>query len=311
MNFSKMNNDLFSADLPIIETNDELKQFQIGNSALDPYYIASGCNRSRKEIFEKLWKKYYLYADSNFLSAVKKQFHQRTWEMYLGNVLLNRNYTINRRLQNEGPDFLIDDVGYIECIAPTRGDPSKSDSIPEMRTTESMDEIQLVDVPIDKIILRITDAVKAKAQDQYEKWKSKKWFDSKMPFIIAINTGDLEYPDDSSMPYVIKALFGTQFMEIDLKNKASSWSYRTKIEKKNMHTVSVTGFLDSSLNFVSGILFSNKTVLNHPDYIGADCVFVNNPFAINTVDLSFCKLFDQWSSRREGHSIILKKINYI
>jgi len=58
---------------------------------------------------------------------------------------------------------------------------------------------------------------------------------------------------------------------------------------------------------MSGVLFSNKTVLNHPENIGEDCIFVNNPFADNPVDESFTKLFKSWVATKDDTKIYLKK----
>ncbi len=101
---------------------------------------------------------------------------------------------------DEGPDFIANNNIYIECVASTRGDPSKTDSVKEMFVTKTPEEIHEQDVPVDKMILRITSAINNKALIQYKKWKSKDWFKQNAPFIIAINTSDLQYPDDSNMP---------------------------------------------------------------------------------------------------------------
>ena len=187
---------------------------------------------------------------------------------------------------------------YIECIAPTKGDSNKSDSVPEMFVAKIPEEIQDQNVPVNQMILRITQAIKDKALDQCKKWKSKKWFKKEAPFIIAINTGDLEYLEDPNMPNVVKALFGFQFMQINLKNGKTSYSHRDKIKKSNNAPVSVNYFTNDSFSLVSGVLFSDKTVLHHPDNIGDDCIFVNNPFANNQVDSSFAELFKNWNASK-------------
>jgi hypothetical protein len=227
--------------------------------------------------------------------------------MYVGNVLLEKKLTIQS--QNEGPDFIIDDMTYIECVAPTKGDPNKSDSVPEMFVATTPKEIRVQDVPVDKMILRITGVIKDKALDQYENWKSKKWFDFKKPFVIAINTGDLSYPEDPNMPNTLKALFGFQFMQINIKTGVTSFSYRDKVEKSNKKPVLVDYFINDDFSFVSGDLFSDKLVLDHPENIGEDLIFVNNPFADNPVKESFVNLFKNWTASKENDEISLKK-NY-
>lgn len=304
-----MQNTIFTVELPLVETNEELEKIKGMYPKYDSYFIASGCCKEEREKFDKLWLKYKPYADNNrhFLNQIRTNFHQRSWEMYVGNVLLENKLAIQS--QNEGPDFVISETAYVECVAPTKGDPLKPDSVPEIFFDTTPEKIHAQDVPDDKMILRITGVIKDKALDQYKNWKSKKWFDSKMPFIIAVNTGDLSHVEDPSMPNVLKALFGFQFLQINLKTGAINFSRRDKIEKLNNKPVPVNYFTNENFSFVSGVLFSNKLVLNHPENIGEDCVFVNNPFADNPVEESFVKLFKNWTASEENDKISLKK-NY-
>jgi len=302
-----MQDSIFTIELPFIKTDDELEKIKQMYPKYDSYFIANGCCQEIRERFDKLWVKYKSYADSHFLSQIKTNFHQRSWEMYVGNILLEKGLGIQSK--NEGPDFVINKTAYIECVAPTKGDPAKPDSVPEMFVATTPEEIHVQDVPVDKMILRITGVVKDKALDQYENWKSKKWFDSKMPFIIAINTGDLSHVEDPSMPNVLKALFGFQFMQINIKTGATNFSHRNKVDKSNNEPVPVNYFIDKNFSFVSGVLFSDKSVLNHPENIGEDCSFVNNPFADNSVDKSFVDLFKNWTASKENDKISLKR-NY-
>ena len=299
-----MQDTIFTVELPFVETNEKLEKIKAMYPKYDPYFITSGCCKKRKEKFDKLYEEFKPYADKHFLTEVKTNFHQRSWEMYVGNVLLSKKIIIQSK--NEGPDFVIDKVAYIECVAPTKGDPTKSDSVPEILVATKPEEICVQDVPVDKMILRITQTIKDKALGQYENWKSKKWFDSKIPFLIAVNTVDLEYPQDYlGIPLIIKALFGLQFLQIDQDgNKSFSWI--NEIKKQSGYSVPVNYFTNCDYNFVSGIIFSDKTVLNHPDNIGDDCIFVNNPFAKNPIKNNFISLFKNWKAEIKG---ILQK-NY-
>jgi hypothetical protein len=60
---------------------------------------------------------------------------------------------------------------------------------------------------------------------------------------------------------------------------------------------------------VSGVIFSSNNVLNHPEKLGDDCIFVNNPFAKYPVDDSFIQLFKNWLAKIENNHIFLEK-NY-
>ncbi|MDY6821167.1 MAG: hypothetical protein SVN78_06060 [Deferribacterota bacterium] len=256
-----------------------------------------------------MWEKFRCYADSHFQTELKTNFYQRTWEMYVGNVLLEKKLEIqSKKSKNEGPDFVIDEIAYIECVAPTKGDPTKADSVTEPFEADTLDEIKFQELPVDKIILRITQAIKGK-QDQYNKWKCKNWFNEKLPFIIAVNISALGYSESSSIPYVLKALFGIQHEQINIKTGEISVSIRSEITKSSGKLVPVNCFKSTDFEFVSGVLYSNKRVLNHPENIGEDCIFVNNPFAVNPVDESFVKLFKNWTAVKNNDEIIIKK-NY-
>jgi len=302
-----MQETFFTVEFPFVNTPEELEKIKVMYPRYDPYFIASGCIRERREKFEKLWKNFKPYADNHFLNEIRTNFHQRSWEMYLGNVLLEKGLSI--KSQNEGPDFVVNDKIYIECVAPTKGDPTKPNSVSEMFVAKTPEEIRVQDIPEDKMILRITQAIKGKALNQYAKWKSKDWFNQSASFVIAVNTGDLEYPDDPSMPNVIKALFGFQFMQINIKTGKTGYSHRNEIEKSNSKSVPVNYFVSDSFSFVSGVLFSDKTVLNHPEKIGDDCIFINNPFSSFPVDQKFAQLFKNWKAEKRNSGITLQK-NY-
>jgi len=300
-----MQDSLFTVELPLVNSNEELERVKAMYPEYDPYFIASGCIKERKEKFEKLWHNFRPYADKHFLTEIKTNFHQRSWEMYLGNVFLQKKLSI--RSQDEGPDFVVNNNIYIECVAPTKGDLTKPDSVPEMFIAKTPKELRVQDIPEDKILLRISQAIKEKL-NQYEKWKFKNWFNQNASFVIAINTGDLEYPEDPNMPNVLKVLFGFQYMQINIKTKKISYSYRSEIKKSNNKPVPVNYFIRESFSFVSGVLFSNETVVNHPDKIGDDCIFVNNPFSSSPVDQKFVKLFKNWRAEK-NNGIVLQK-NY-
>jgi len=287
-----LNSTIFTDNFPIITSNKELYKVKKEYPQYDEYYIASGCIKDRKNKFDVLWPKFKPYADTNFLKELKTNFHSRTWEMYMCNVLLEKSFYIklpSNIPKNEGPDFILNNGTYIECIACSKGHPNKPNSVPEIQDAQTQEEIVAIDVPTDKMILRITNAIIEKAITQYEKWKMKQWFRPASPFIIAINSGDLSYPQDYlGIPLIIKALFGLEFMQIS-QNGNKSFSFRKNM-KKGQADIPLTYFANNKFNFISGVIFSDRTVLNHPEKIGDDCIFVNNPFALYSVnDKDFSK----------------------
>ncbi|MDL2285857.1 hypothetical protein LJC24_00265 [Desulfococcaceae bacterium OttesenSCG-928-F15] len=304
-----MNSALFG-DLPLVTSETELEDVKAANPELDPYFVASGCILERRKLFEVLWPAFKPYADPHFLSDLRKHFHQRTWEMYLGNVLVNKGSVISS--SPEGPDFVVNDGLYLECIAPTKGNLNNKDAVPEIHYTRFGEKPCAFPLPEREILLRITQAIKEKADKHYNKWRKKSWFRPDLPYVIAINIGDLEHPENPKMPYVVKALFGVSHMYVEFvqgTNYSSyGWQFRNEIQRGSGSSVAVDCFMSSCLSHVSGVLFSNDTVLNHLVYTDRECLFVNNPFTENLIPLDFVSYFNGWEARREGENIILKKM---
>lgn len=298
--------------LPIVGIAAELEKIKQKHPSLDPYYVASGCIAERRNRFERLWLAFAPYADTHFLKELKLKFHQRTWEMYIGNVLLGKNLTIAS--SNEGPDFIVvnpsgDILLYVECVAPTKG--MSADAVPDIFSTPFGQRPVVQRVPEDNIILRITAAVKDKA-DQYKNWASKGWFDPSIPYVIALNTGDLEYPGNPEAPYTLKALFsiGHPYMTASVGSSdiEHGWTSRSTIERSAGSLVPVDSFLGPSIEHVSGLLFSDISVVNHPEKICSDCFFVNNPFTTNPLGNWFREFFTgRVATKNSDGSVALSK----
>lgn len=296
-----MSETIFIDEFPEAKTDTELEEIAKKFPQYDRYYIASWSIKERNIFFDKLWQKFKPYADSNFKKEIKTNFHQRSWEMYVGNLFLNEGLFI--KSNNKGPDFIINNNIYIECIGVTKGDPKKHNSVPEMVFARNLEEICVQDIPIDKMILRITQAIKDKAIDQYERWKNKKWFNENAPFIIAINTWDLGYGQDHSL--ALKALFGLGSLQINQKgNKNFGW--REEIKKWDT-IIPVNYFTNENFNFVSGVLFSTKNILYYEENWD-DCVIINNPYARNPITKNDFLFLDQRQTEIDKNGIML---NYI
>ena len=298
-----MSTKLFG-ELPLVSSNEQLTKVQEEHPLWDKSYVASGCIKERRRFFESLWNKYKPYADRHFLSQIKEHFSQRAWEMYVANVLLEKGITIQSK--DEGPDCIVIDnakkhILYLECIVPERGD--SPDAVPHFISTPFPREPILQAVPQDKIMLRITTAIKAKF-DQYQRWKDKEWFNKDAPYVIAINTGSFDYPDDSNIPYVPKVLFGVGHPYFSSDGEDEGWTFRDSIERLSGALVPVTYFMSSAFEDISGILFTNKSVGN----IGKRALLiVNNPFARNPIEEDFLNLFDKWFSDRDKENVTVAK----
>ncbi len=257
---------------------------------LDSNYVSAG--RIYKNTIDNLWQKFEPYADNHFRNEIKNHFYQRVWEMYMGNVLLENGLEIKSK--NEGPDFIIPGTAYVECVAPTKGADSNADAVPEMPYSNNPRNSRLTSISFPKITLRITQSIESKANVQYKNWEGKDWFDSTMPFIIAINTADiLEVNADIDDILIMQSLFGIHGTGFDLKTGDARFLIQNNITRANGSEVPVGLFNSQDYKQISGVLFSHNPVVNHLDNIGSDCTFVNNPFAANHVSKDFAKHFDR------------------
>jgi len=207
-----MNESIFTDDFPEISTDKELQKIIMKFPEYDPYYyIASGCIKERKEMFNSLWQIYHPLADKIFLSDCKKNFHQRAWEMYLGVALIKNGLDISS--SGKGPDFVVnkgkENEIFIEATACKRGD--TKDAVPEEYFAEKPEEIRVLDVPYDRMLIRLTNSLDYK----YKKYKD--FIEKKeKPYIIAINRAGLGYIDD--IPLILKCLFGLGFQSFKIIN---------------------------------------------------------------------------------------------
>jgi len=232
----------------------------------------------------------------------RKWLKAEAWESYIGKVISNLNLNVTPNLNQEGPDFIVNNKIYIECTAVTKGELGKPDSVPEMYYAKNINEMIVQDVPTEKMIFRITNALKNKVE-QYKNWQTKEWFNPEAPYVIAINTNDLEFPQDYlGIPLAIKALFGLQYMTIN-SNLQSSFSFIKEINK-GTNKVPVNYFTNEKYNFISGIIYLDK----NPQYSEIeDCIFINNPFAKHNVDNKFKKSFKNWVADKNKQGIMLTK----
>jgi hypothetical protein len=303
-------------NLPIVSDQDELDKEKATHANWDQYYVACGCRQEYRDRLEELWPSFKPYADHHFLNELKTAFHQRAWEMYLGNIIL-KNFQLCPHRQT-GPDFILEnDNIYIECVVPTLGKTNNPDTVPQIVsngkliqiTGEKFDcktsQFTQVDDIEDKIILRITTSFSGKIE-KYRQWGKEKWFDPTAPYIIAINIGHFQYPEDPKMPYVLKALFGTKYPQ--LSSNGLNYTIRRVATKSSSSTVPVDCFMSNKYSFISGVLFSNTPIFMYPDELGEDCLFINNPYAINPVPKNFSAYFRGWSAAVSGDEITLARV---
>lgn len=295
---------LWDDEFPSLDLNDErkheqLRVFQEKYSQFDPYYVRAWVVMKNREEFDTQWNKYKILnlADSNFLTEIRTHFHQRTWEMWMWIYLKSHPFSVTSK--NEWPDCILNDNVYLECIAVKKG--SGDDKVPEMKLWVAQN------VPYHQMLLRITHALKEKGLDKYNGligkkwWKDKAWFKESIPYIIALNTAELEYPSEK-FELAGSVLFGIWDQAINIRTKELSNIARPFIEKRNGRKVCSHIFETQEYENVSAVMFCDRNMLHETHDIEQSLLFMHNPLAKNKLDEKLFWHIEQW--RAEEDSII-------
>jgi len=256
-------------------SKDSNKEFKVMSD------INNEMGQEAKDFLLKLWKNYESYADKHFLSEIKSngKFEDRFWEMHLGNVLLEKGYTISS--ENEGPDFKIkldNQIVWIEAVTSSNGQSDKQDSL--ISLDDSEDAFHICD---DKIALRLRAAIEEKSK-KIKKYLEKETITESEPIIIAINTSKINVILANEFIEYSEMIFFAKSINSFIKNKEDKIVPLKKdiITKNNGSTVSSNIFLDNKYEHISAVLFSK---CNYTDYnkkeLNNDYLLVCNPFAKN------------------------------
>jgi hypothetical protein len=239
-----------------------------------------------RDFCEALWRRYAPLADPHFRQNAQTQFLQRFWEMYLAVALLDRGLPVTRH-GNEGPEFFVP-LGtqrlWIEAVAPGPGE--GPDRVPEI----AFGRFIAVNVPVEKILLRFTNAL-AEKRARYAAAVSKGIISRDDLYLLAINGRGIPYAPhgDDSIPYFVQAFlpFGPITLEVDVETfeiARSFRAYRPDVRKLKGADVSTRTFLDSEDSFCSAVLHSAVDCANYPERMGDDFAVLHNPQAEHPID---------------------------
>jgi len=312
---------LFSESVGSVKTNEELKLLQQRHTDLDPAFICQAAHLSRrgeKRWLESVWRQYKPYADPHFCGDFKRQFKQRSWELYLGVALLNRGFKL-RENRGTGPDFEVraKDGGqgqcivWIEAVVPTMG--KGKDRVPEVVDGE------LVDFPEEELRFRLASSLKEKF-DRYGEYLQKGIVKASDPYVIAVNRSGLGLQVDPVVPMVLKVLFGIGHPVLRFPVGAESppapeaaWTTQYKISKRSGATVSMLFFMSQEHAGISAVIYCLDSILNSPRLpheMGENFVVVHNPLAKNPLPVGFFHFGDEWRVMGENLEKIRARKNY-
>ena len=259
-----------------------------------------------RKFCERLWISYERYADTHFLNEIRLdgKFEDRFWEMHLGNVLIEKGFTISSA--DKGPDFKIDLDGqtvWIEAITASNGQLNLPDSLsPFPETTEAV----LIDD--NKVALRLRNAIESKSK-KIEEYLQKKIINDDEPIIIAINTSKIDVIlAQKFIDYADMVFFGKSFSYLETKDGTFQQVTKPKIYKTNGGEVSVDVFLNSDYSHISGVLLS-KSNFSHYDQVilNSDYVLIINPNTQNKISSNLFKISNKMLLHKSD--ILFKNLN--
>lgn len=260
--------------------------------------------KSHKMFIENLWGKFQPLADPGFLEDAKTHFSERFWEMYLAYVLRSFDFDL-RRVGDYGPDFyfeLEDHKVFIEATVPGKG--CGPDAVPDLKSIsdfkrEGIEPIAQ-DVPQGEIILRFTNRLEEKL-GRYEEYIQKGLISGKDKCVIAINGREaMGYSYElGEIPYILKGVFpiGDPYVAIDRNHGTitdSGHHHRLHIQKKSGAQIPTDFFLNPKSYLISGILYSNVDMVNHPSEVGSNFIYIHNPKAKNPLEKGIFKFGSEY-----------------
>lgn len=303
---------LFKHDFPEYTTNEALNQLKTENPHLDPYYIATHTITERRKLFEECYQIYAPYKDSNFLTEIPTRFHERSWEMYLGALFLTQGKALKEDRADNQADLQIVDKSnliHVECTAVNHGIATNPDAVPRMRVVTDIHNLVVDEVPEEKILLRITQALDDKHKQYQKRLADKRVFENE-PYIVAVNTGEIGHPD--SLPRILKAVFGIGYPTLRMRqndlrvaNPPLFWSRREIVSKTNNIDIDMTFFEKEESAGISAVIYSNSNVLNClMNRNASDIILVHNPLATNPIPVEEFDFLIQYHIDKETGNLI-------
>lgn len=275
---------LFDDDFPTVRTSAELDEVVACYPTYDRYYIASGCIEERRRLFEALWQDFHPYADGHFMRQRKLNWHERSWEMYLGVVFVRHGLALAPPLDH-GPDFrIISPVeAWVEAVTTGRG--AGRDAVPELLEGVS-------DYPEDPLLLRLRNSIDVKHK-KYADYLRDGLVSKEIPRIVAVNRGALLHPE-LPVPLMVKAAYGIGHQVIPLAGGESFWAAKANVVKTSGAVVDLPFFRDTAFSALSAVIYSPSAVVSHPTPLGSDCIVVHNPLAELPIADEMFSFLEQW-----------------
>lgn len=242
-----------------------------------------------------MWEKYAPYADRNFISSLRSDFHARFWEMLLCTELLAAGFVVVKE-SDAGPEFYVTVNGkrvWIEAVSPKAGD--GPDAVPPIEYGPNAAGT----VPIDQIVLRITSALREKLS-HYQRARAADRISPEDGYIICINPSQVPYAKFGTEPsYPSRALYGVGNLTLSIDRSSRKVmdqfnAYTPEIIKKSGSSVPTSPFFGLGDTTCSAVIYSAMDFFNIDRYRGNDFGVYHNPNATFRTPLETFSMLDQF-----------------
>jgi hypothetical protein len=235
---------------------------------------------------EELWCLFEPLADPVFLERLPFEFHQRWFEMYVGAALIDAGLDVRAPTPGRGPDFEIHAGGrriYVEAVCPTGGDPEHPDAVPEPVYRDAEGRLVAVQVPHDRITLRIASAVRAKL-NVFDRYRVRGLVGPEDACIVAVNLRGIPQAWADSKEFFFRAVYGmgNQYAEIDRQSGkivSAGREHRAILLRSSGAAEAVAPLLNPAHSDVCAILGSSVDAGNVRSPLGDDFVLMSHASA--------------------------------
>lgn len=271
-----------------------------------------GTKVDTRAFLENAWDRFgHLVGDrpQHFLTEFRLNFHAKSWELYLLDVLSAAGCRIEPG-KPEGPDICAIIGGkrvWIEAVVPTAGAPESPNRVFQRPSGPWGGALY----PEAALLVRHRSVLEEKLE-KIDRYIAKSIIASTDVVLIAVNQGAILDSDlhDVEVPAIVKAIFpiGETVMIMTPYSEGPPRVEilpRFSVTKKNGADVSTTLFLERRSAAVSGVLFASQVVWNLQKAAEKDLGLVHNPQATTPLPLRSlplkCELWvEDEELRREG-----------
>lgn len=254
--------------------------------------------RDVRDRIEAMWVQYKpLCRDPGFQRKAMQQFNACVWQMYVACVLLDYGHQLEPS-GDDAPDIrLRRPDGDILWIEVTTAEPGESNNRAGREITHEISEHSaMCHLDGDKVVLRLMKAITAKTAHR-SRFLERGRMNPGDPYLIAINSAEIIDSDlDDGLPNIVRSVYPIGPLQFVMPVRTGDaaevppppsvrYGYRAAvpIAWKNKEAPS-TGFIDDTLAYVSGLMWSPQGIWNIAREPGRDVVTVLNSRALNPVE---------------------------